>query len=611
MRSKLLLVILFSLLMITSANASKTVSSLHDNQVSLLNANNVLNSGVYADIGRAQYYNDLNRYLIRFDLQGISVKENITKVILRIQRVSNTWDNNEPYVLNAVAQDWSTDSVTWNNQPLYDPVSIVGASKAYGFYEFDVTDMVLPRLNGNVADYGFLIKKQNEGSEGSGLFATADYPIAGVQKRPELIIEYVADSIPSTPVSPTPTPVPPPANAAPPPESSGGIVLVSSGGWSKEVVKDLKVKMYRAMDGQLLKSLYVDENGFASFKQEDIPVQEPVYFIGEKGNFIYERSWVRMHHTVLNPGRGKEMCINPVRPYPSYVVMNCGFSLNYYLSRVYDNSDPASQIFYNEYPDYQEDYPLILSFYPAYTDPGKENFLLEMYRARDNTLLYSAKDYADYAIIHSAYIPNNEHVYFVLYKEDRRYEDTVQGKHITYIDTGSDEGICRYRDRTLKLECGGGGISFQKVNTPSQNPFDTPASEEGEEEEPIPPVQSGTPEDGSSSQPAEEDISDDDDTQLVVLEVALESLSITFKSLSEKSEAIATYYSSHDESKKEQLWREIGADFSGLHITVKKMKERIAAVSNLNPETRSYLNDKIKEIKDTLREIRTKISHSR
>ena len=74
---------------------------------------------------------------------------------------------------------------------------------------------------------------------------------------------------------------------------------------------------------------------------------------------------------------------------------------------------------------------------------------------------------------------------------------------------------------------------------------------------------------------------------------------------------MATYYSSHDESKKEQLWREIGADFSGLHITVKKMKERIAAVSNLNPETRSYLNDKIKEIKDTLREIRTKISHSR
>ncbi len=97
--------------------------------------------------------------------------------------------------LHRVTGGWSETTITWQNQPPYDPAEIsracVGDSFALGWKAFDVTSLVRSWLDGTVVDYSFVIKDPNESTAGAarpGLGHSREYANAAL--RPYLEIEF-------------------------------------------------------------------------------------------------------------------------------------------------------------------------------------------------------------------------------------------------------------------------------------------------------------------------------------------------------------------------------------------------------------------------------------
>ena len=94
-------------------------------------------------------------------------------------------------VLQRVTTDWSPATLTWFNQPpgaSASQVLIPHTSSSILDLNIDVTSLVSTMVANN-ANYGFLIKLQNEVIYNSRIFASSYYT-ANAAKRPKLVIVY-------------------------------------------------------------------------------------------------------------------------------------------------------------------------------------------------------------------------------------------------------------------------------------------------------------------------------------------------------------------------------------------------------------------------------------
>ncbi len=95
--------------------------------------------------------------------------------------------------VHGVTGAWSVDTVTWDNQPTFDPTP-VSANTAKGgqsrWVSWDVRDLVQTWVDGRVKSYGLLLKAVDEesGATVHGFFAS-EYT-GDPTKRPELRIHY-------------------------------------------------------------------------------------------------------------------------------------------------------------------------------------------------------------------------------------------------------------------------------------------------------------------------------------------------------------------------------------------------------------------------------------
>lgn len=190
-------VLLFVILFVVPAYASAAIETVYvtkDNVMSLNEPAKVQACIMYGDIGSWDAYGGhAYRYIAQIDLSGITANpDQITKATFNIDRVSNTWDDNNNYVLQKVSSPWNPSSVTWGNQPGRDPGTITPTSPVYGVFRFTITQIVKNWLNNPASNYGLVIKKTNEDTsleKNKGLFACSTYSPGGAESRPTITIE--------------------------------------------------------------------------------------------------------------------------------------------------------------------------------------------------------------------------------------------------------------------------------------------------------------------------------------------------------------------------------------------------------------------------------------
>ena len=174
------------------------------------------------------------RSLVRFDLSGIPSGTPIgqAKLWLYMYYSYDPPGNSRTIATYRVTSSWTEEDVTWNTQPggsgLYGFTSIPHA--AYGWYSFDVTDLVRGWVNGSYTNYGvWILGNESPTDPNYRAFRTHEGP---TDLKPYLEITYgggagasssrtgeeilpisplatpEAPAMPETLRSPLPTPVP-------------------------------------------------------------------------------------------------------------------------------------------------------------------------------------------------------------------------------------------------------------------------------------------------------------------------------------------------------------------------------------------------------------------
>jgi hypothetical protein len=138
------------------------------------------------------------RSLVKFDIASLPPNVDITEATLRVYLVGS-WDypdTSRTITTYRITSSWSESNVTWNNRPGYGSAygsrSIV--SGAWGWYEFDVTNLVSGWYDGTYTNHGVMLR----GPEVSGLdsswrsFGTRESPYT-----PQLVIEHATSTPPT------------------------------------------------------------------------------------------------------------------------------------------------------------------------------------------------------------------------------------------------------------------------------------------------------------------------------------------------------------------------------------------------------------------------------
>jgi hypothetical protein len=151
-------------------------------------------------------HGQIARSLIKFDLASLTSDQVITQATLRVYLVGS-WDfpdTERTIETYQVTENWSEDNVNWNNKPGYG--SVYGSesifSEAWGWYEFDVTELVTAWCDGTYANFGVMLR----GPEVSG--NDSSWRAFGTRESdyiPELVILTSSDETPTATLTPTQT----------------------------------------------------------------------------------------------------------------------------------------------------------------------------------------------------------------------------------------------------------------------------------------------------------------------------------------------------------------------------------------------------------------------
>ncbi|MBF8984554.1 DNRLRE domain-containing protein [Lutibacter sp. B2] len=130
-------------------------------QISMQKPNRIFGFCTTMYIGK-KHLNDVYRILFNFPILEIPAECIILKAVLRIYVQFAGMYKKSLFTPYALEENWSIDTVKWNNQPPFYP-TVSGESKYITrstFYTFNITDMVSKWYNHEISNYGFIIKNE-------------------------------------------------------------------------------------------------------------------------------------------------------------------------------------------------------------------------------------------------------------------------------------------------------------------------------------------------------------------------------------------------------------------------------------------------------------------
>lgn len=168
--------------------------------------------------------------LVRFDVSGIPRGSRISEALLRLYHASWTdIPNRLRYIVtHRVTSPWSEHAVSWDTRPGVDlslDFGLVGLEakqddqSIYGYYDWEVTDLVQSWVSGAAPNHGFLVRTDDEREGWRGFRTREDGP----SREPWLVVYYeTPDARAPTAVS-TATRTPRPPDPADPPTPTANI----------------------------------------------------------------------------------------------------------------------------------------------------------------------------------------------------------------------------------------------------------------------------------------------------------------------------------------------------------------------------------------------------
>lgn len=137
-----------------------------------------------------------SRILIEFDFSDIPIQTQIDSASLSLFWISHdvlpgqTGEN--AFSIHKITESWQENSVTWNNQPSFDPQNVVEVNKSLyeeqSYLNINVTTLVQNMINSSSENHGFMIKLNEEFPYKLVIFGSSDH--ADNNKHPELVVCY-------------------------------------------------------------------------------------------------------------------------------------------------------------------------------------------------------------------------------------------------------------------------------------------------------------------------------------------------------------------------------------------------------------------------------------
>ena len=107
----------------------------------------------------------------------------------RLQLYNRANNPNDYFGIYRLTRSWGESTANWNNQPTYYATSYAKAKVfQIGFVWWDMKKLVQEWVSGTYPNYGFILKRDNEGGGSWPHLASSDYGTAN--SRPKLIVDY-------------------------------------------------------------------------------------------------------------------------------------------------------------------------------------------------------------------------------------------------------------------------------------------------------------------------------------------------------------------------------------------------------------------------------------
>jgi len=142
-----------------------------------------------------------NREVLKFDLSSIPANATITAANLYLYSYPSptlngnftdaNFGTNNTLILQQITSNWSASTIGWANQPAgstNNQITLASTTQSVLDLNVDVTNMVSVMVNNN-ANYGFLLKLQNEVTYTSRIFV-GSYNTTYPAKHPKLVVTY-------------------------------------------------------------------------------------------------------------------------------------------------------------------------------------------------------------------------------------------------------------------------------------------------------------------------------------------------------------------------------------------------------------------------------------
>lgn len=153
------------------------------------------NRGTYSQLTVNWYPYQANRGIVEFDLKTLSGATINSAYIDLYNRANSPRDN---FGIYRVLASWQEMVVTWGNQPAHFATAYAKVNvPSTGTFRFDVKKLVQEWADGTYVNYGFILKRDNEGGTSWPYFCSSDH--STTTWRPKITVDYTPSAI--TPAS--------------------------------------------------------------------------------------------------------------------------------------------------------------------------------------------------------------------------------------------------------------------------------------------------------------------------------------------------------------------------------------------------------------------------
>ncbi|MBA7523198.1 hypothetical protein ES705_15321 [subsurface metagenome] len=133
------------------------------------------------------------RTYIKFSFSSIPADAIVTDADLKLYQYSTNGTDNFTIELLKINNSWDESTICWDLKPTLSGDTIISSSITAGattWNSWDIDDLVQAWLDGDIANYGVVLKDTNETSGDTiAYFFTSDYT-TDPTKRPKLVISY-------------------------------------------------------------------------------------------------------------------------------------------------------------------------------------------------------------------------------------------------------------------------------------------------------------------------------------------------------------------------------------------------------------------------------------